>query len=71
MSHKAILKPESDYDKLLDRFYLPNIRGVYGIKGHIFELQALIFSDEKFTAKQAKDWCKAHKFKVIEWVKEV
>ena len=72
MYHKAVLHPAENYMELFERFYIPGIRGVYGVKGrNVSEFQSLLFDSDKFTAKHAKDWCKQRTMKVIEFIPAV
>lgn len=69
MYHKAVLHPEANYMELFERFYVPGIRGVYGVKSrNSVEFQALLFDSEQFSVKEAQAWCEKHTMKVIEFV---
>ncbi|OGO12731.1 MAG: hypothetical protein A2Y53_04870 [Chloroflexi bacterium RBG_16_47_49] len=69
MFHKVVLHPAENYMELFERYYVPGIRGVYGVKSRNFvEFQALLFDSKKYSEKQAKDWCEKHSMKIIEFI---
>ena len=69
MYHKCVLHPAENYMELFERFYITGIRGVYGVKSrNNIEFQALLFDSEKFSEKQAQDWCAKRSMKIIEFI---